>query len=76
MLYYYLGLEAQLRDNNKFPGTETGLAEAREAAVHSANQVGYTIRIFGMQQGNIPVLVENVRPGSLFDSLDEKWHKR
>lgn len=65
--YYYLGLEASLRDN-KYHCYE----EAVQDAGHAAYKRRVPIRIFKMQPNNKAELVEIVDPG---DPICKKYDK-
>jgi hypothetical protein len=63
MEYYYLGLEAQYKTHNHFPTIE----DARVAAIHAAQQLGYSVRVFLMDEFKNSMLVERVAPGQQVD---------
>jgi len=63
MEYYYLGLEAQSKTNNQFPTIE----DARTAATHAAGELGYSIRIFLMDEFKNSILVDRILPGCRVD---------
>lgn len=63
MEYYYLGLEAQMKSHNHYPNVEA----ARTAAIHAATQLGYSVRIFLMDEFKNSMLAERVAPGQQVD---------
>jgi len=65
--YYYLGLEANQRDN-----TYTELDKALRDATWAAKQMVYPIRIFEMLDHGIHQLITVVRPEDpLFEAPDD-----
>jgi hypothetical protein len=66
MEYFYLGLEAQLRENNKFPD----LMSATKAAIHAATKLGYSVRVFLMDEFRNSIVVEKVNPGLVDQDFD------
>ena len=57
MVYYYIGLEARLRDN-KYKDLDAAIA----AAVYASRRIGYPLRIFKMNPNNKAELIKVVRP--------------
>lgn len=57
MVYYYIGLEARLRDN-KYQDLDGAIA----AAVYASRRIGYPLRVFKMNPNNKASLIRIVKP--------------
>lgn len=71
MEWFYLGLEAKLRDN-KFPTLE----EACKIAIHAANTLDLPIRVYMLKPDSTSCIIGKIYPGAMEDTIMEKWHTR
>jgi hypothetical protein len=65
MVYYYIGLEARLRDN-KYQDLDAAMA----AAVYASRRIGYPLRIFKMNPNNKAELVRVISPDGKIKEVD------
>lgn len=64
-MYYFIGPEAKLRDNNKHSEYETALNDAK----YAAKKLNVPVRIFIMKDDNTHELYSIVKPGDIPESF-------
>lgn len=64
--YYFIGLEARLRTNNRY----FNLDKAKAAAAFAAKTLNIPIRVFEMKANNYSALVEAITPENALEMND------